>query len=170
MTRSRNHHQGKMNLMMAFRTCQPKHQFRCCLFTIHNNKWLCNSFFCAEKEKFWDCVVQKKFFCRTYATLKPFHLYAIVRIWVDPSLSNLCVRTMCMTSPHPPIKKIKLLDPKFECFKWKFVRIVLNHFWQLITLCEQILAWIKFGDFGDFGPKSPNKIHAKFDFFLSSPN
>ena len=41
------------------------------LFSKHNNKWQCNSFFCTKKEKFWDFVVQKKFFLRTYATLKP---------------------------------------------------------------------------------------------------
>ena len=32
-------------------------------FSIHNNKWQCNSFFCTKKETFWDFEMQKKFFC-----------------------------------------------------------------------------------------------------------
>ena len=32
-------------------------------FSIHNNKWQCNSFFCTKKETFWDFEMQKKIFC-----------------------------------------------------------------------------------------------------------
>ena len=40
-------------------------------FSIHNNKWQCNSFFCTEKETFWDFEMQKKNFFVYVRNLEP---------------------------------------------------------------------------------------------------
>ena len=40
-------------------------------FSIHNNKWQCNSFFCTEKETFWDFEMQKKIFFVYVRNLEP---------------------------------------------------------------------------------------------------
>ena len=47
------------------------------------------------QKKICDFVVQK-IFLRTHAFLNPPPLYALVRIWLDPSPPPLCVRTMWM--------------------------------------------------------------------------
>ena len=67
-------------------------------FSIHNNKWQRNSFFGTRKRKVLKFCGPKKSFLRTYATLNlpPGPLYAIVRIWLEPFLPPLCVRTVWM--------------------------------------------------------------------------
>ena len=53
-----------------------------------------------QKKKSFEILWSKKFFLRTYATLNPLPpppLYAIVRIWLDPSPTPLFLRTMWMS-------------------------------------------------------------------------
>ena len=66
------------------------------LHTIINGNVIAS--FVQKKENFQRFCGPKKFFLRTYATLKPpSPLYAIERIWLDPSSPPLCVRIMWMT-------------------------------------------------------------------------
>ena len=69
-------------------------------FSIHNNKWQCNSFFCTKKGKFWDFVVQNFFVCAcpTLNSLPP-PLYAIVCIWLDPSPPSTFVHMYMWMTP-----------------------------------------------------------------------
>ena len=67
------------------------------IYTIINDNVLASSV--QKKRKYFEILWSKKFFLRTYATLKPPPppLYAIVRIWLDPSPPPFYVRTMWMT-------------------------------------------------------------------------
>ena len=70
------------------------------LYTIVNDNVLA-SFVQKKKKGFEIWRSKKQSFLLTYATLKPPHpLYAIVRIWVDPSPSPLCVRTMWINNKN----------------------------------------------------------------------
>ena len=58
---------------------------------ICNNKWQCNSFFFTKKRKFWDFVVQKKFFWSMCTTLNP----------PSPLVCNCAHLALCTSPPLP---------------------------------------------------------------------
>ena len=148
------------------------------LYTIINDNVLA-SFVQKKKKGFEIWRSKKQSFLLTYATLKPPHpLYAIVRIWVDPSPSPLCVRTMWINN-NLLITKIRnswIYHKIKKCFFLKQVNrstCHLNTNWNKATRLLELERLLRHSHMSSKqtglvvikGPLQPSRNKTWFQFF-----